>query len=256
MKTLLAAAVLLFAVGTEANDGERVKRCFEYTIEYEASISPCILEAKQGSASAQVRLGDMYFAGRGVPMVFTEAVKWYRMAAEQGDGNGLSKLGDMYYWGWGVKVNYKEAKRLKLLSVENGNIGNLYDVSKMYADGIGTRQDYKEAYILSLIPSKLYDVTDWNIDGDYNFEQYLTDIEIEEAKEEAVKRAKVLRKKYAKRDAYWEVKLYEGDGLCDNDKRTFWQYYCDFLKNDRDGLFKHFEEKFLKDKYPESRLYE
>ena len=40
--------------------------------------------AKQGDASAQDRLADMYYVGDGVPRDDAQAVYWYRKAAEQG----------------------------------------------------------------------------------------------------------------------------------------------------------------------------
>jgi TPR repeat protein len=40
--------------------------------------------AAQGDTSAQYNLGVMYDNGRGVAQDYTEAVKWYRLAAAQG----------------------------------------------------------------------------------------------------------------------------------------------------------------------------
>jgi TPR repeat protein len=48
--------------------------------------------AKQGSASAQYSLGEMYENGWGVPQNFESAVKWYRLAAEQGHASAQYKL--------------------------------------------------------------------------------------------------------------------------------------------------------------------
>ena len=41
--------------------------------------------AEQGFVKAQYNLGVMYANGHGVPQDYTEAVKWYRLAAEQGN---------------------------------------------------------------------------------------------------------------------------------------------------------------------------
>ena len=41
--------------------------------------------AEQGNAPAQYNLGLMYARGEGVPQDYTEAVKWFRLAAEQGN---------------------------------------------------------------------------------------------------------------------------------------------------------------------------
>ncbi|MDG1372525.1 MAG: SEL1-like repeat protein [Paracoccaceae bacterium] len=42
------------------------------------------LAADKGHANAQHNLGYSYDVGQGVPQDYSEAVKWYRLAAEQG----------------------------------------------------------------------------------------------------------------------------------------------------------------------------
>ncbi len=41
---------------------------------------------------AQVKLGEMYYKGHGVPQDYNEAVKWLRLAAEQGDAQAQELL--------------------------------------------------------------------------------------------------------------------------------------------------------------------
>ena len=60
------------------------------------------LDAKQGDASAQFRLGLRYTIGNGVPQDDQEAVRWYRLAAEQGHVAAQSSLGSKYAMGRGV----------------------------------------------------------------------------------------------------------------------------------------------------------
>lgn len=60
------------------------------------------LEAEQGNASAQSRLGALYGNGDGVPQDYVEAAKWYQRAAEQGDVFGQCKLSISYVLGKGV----------------------------------------------------------------------------------------------------------------------------------------------------------
>src|SRR5690606_27213409 len=50
---------------------------------------------------AQYHLGGMYDEGRGVPQSYTEAYKWFILAAEQGDIDAQLKLGIMYSEGRG-----------------------------------------------------------------------------------------------------------------------------------------------------------
>ena len=65
--------------------------------------------AEQGSAAAQLNLGNMYLYGEGVPQDYAEAVKWYRIAAEQGDAEAQAMLGIMYLNGEGVPQDNVQA---------------------------------------------------------------------------------------------------------------------------------------------------
>ncbi len=67
--------------------------------------------AKQGRPLAQFKLGIMYYKGRGVAQDYTEAVKWWRMAAEQGFAEALNNLGMMYGNGDGVPADFVEAHK-------------------------------------------------------------------------------------------------------------------------------------------------
>ena len=58
--------------------------------------------AKRGYANAQYNLGYMYSYGKGVKQNYSEAVKWYRLAAEQGNAKTQSNLNYMYEHGEGV----------------------------------------------------------------------------------------------------------------------------------------------------------
>lgn len=78
--------------------------------------------AEAGDTQSQFILGDMYLYGEGVPRNYTEAEKWYRVAAEQGLREAQSSLGYMYQSGVGVAQNYQEALRWHRLAAEQGLI--------------------------------------------------------------------------------------------------------------------------------------
>ncbi len=73
------------------------------------------------SVIAQFYLGDMYYNGHGVPQDYSEAVKWYRMAAEQGNADAQSALGVMYQDGRGVPRDFVEAARWYDKAAEQGD---------------------------------------------------------------------------------------------------------------------------------------
>ena len=53
----------------------------------------------------------MYFEGRGVSKDYTEALRWFRLAAKQGLAQAQYNLGHMYFEGQGVSKDYTEAIR-------------------------------------------------------------------------------------------------------------------------------------------------
>lgn len=56
-------------------------------------------------------MGVSYNFGMGVERNYTEAVKWFRMAAEQGNPDAQAYMGHAYAYGQGVKKNSAEALR-------------------------------------------------------------------------------------------------------------------------------------------------
>ena len=51
----------------------------------------------------------MHHKGEGVPQIYKEAVKWFRLSAEQGNASAQNMLGLMYGKGQGVLQDYSLA---------------------------------------------------------------------------------------------------------------------------------------------------
>lgn len=93
------------------------------------------LAAESGNTLAQVRLGQLYLAGRleGKP---EDAVQWLSQAAEAGDDVAQFQLGLLYLEGSGVPVDEREAARWLEVAAEQGhteaqnNIGSLYEAGR------------------------------------------------------------------------------------------------------------------------------
>jgi len=66
-------------------------------------------QAQQGDTEAQVRLGDLYSKGRGVPKDHTQARAWYEKAASQGHPMGQNNLAELYFAGLGGPPDYVRA---------------------------------------------------------------------------------------------------------------------------------------------------
>ena len=65
-------------------------------------------DAAQGQVYAQFNLGVVFAQGQGVPQDYTEAIKWYLLAAQQGNTDAQFNLGLMYTQGQGVPQSYAE----------------------------------------------------------------------------------------------------------------------------------------------------
>lgn len=103
------------------------------------------LAAAQDFSSAQVDLGVMYGLGQGVPQSDAEAIKWYRLAAEQGNARGQTNLAWKYYQGQGVAQDYAESVKWYRLAAEQGYDVAQYNLGVMTAKGVGLPQDYGKA---------------------------------------------------------------------------------------------------------------
>jgi TPR repeat protein len=95
----------------------------------------------------------MHQNGQGVPQDYTEAARWYRLAADQGLADAQSNLGQMYTLGNGVPQDYVEAARLYKLAADQGNASAQMSLGNAYANGVGVIQDYETAHMWANIAS-------------------------------------------------------------------------------------------------------
>lgn len=89
--------------------------------------------ADRGDVEAQVKLGRSYLLGSSGYLDYTEAAKWFKLAAIQGNAQAQEHLGSMYAEGLGVMHNKIRAAALLTLSAESGRASAslaLDDVSK------------------------------------------------------------------------------------------------------------------------------
>ena len=78
--------------------------------------------ARQGHATAQYNLGQMYENGHGVPQDYAQALAWYRRAAAwRGFANAQHSLGSMYANGHGVTQDYLQAYMWYSFAVDLGH---------------------------------------------------------------------------------------------------------------------------------------
>jgi TPR repeat protein len=76
-----------------------------------AELQDLLRRAEAGDVKAQYDLGESYYTGAGVPQDYSEAARWFRVAAERGNGQAQTTLGMMYAAGRGVPLDLVEALR-------------------------------------------------------------------------------------------------------------------------------------------------
>lgn len=100
-----------------------------------------------GVAEKQHILGDVYYKGEGVQQDYSEAFKWYRLAADQGLAESQHMLGAMYDQGNGMPQDYVKAVAWYRKAAEQGYAPAQLELGNNYADGDGIPQNFVEAYV-------------------------------------------------------------------------------------------------------------
>ncbi|KAM4842090.1 protein sel-1 homolog 2 isoform 3-T3 [Thomomys bottae] len=98
-----------------------------------------------GNAIGLYGLGLLHFHGKGIPVNYAEALKYFQKAAEKGWPNAQFQLGFMYYSGSGVWKDYKLAFKYFYLASQSGQPLAIYYLAEMYATGTGVLRSCRTA---------------------------------------------------------------------------------------------------------------
>jgi TPR repeat protein len=110
---ILTHSPLMGSSATSQAAEAALKRCEEAGSRGDPGNYWCERAARLGNATAQAHQGTWYsLLGR-----YTEAFRWYRLAADQGDAGGMLGLGRIYEFGEGVKEDLVEAFKWLSLGV-------------------------------------------------------------------------------------------------------------------------------------------
>jgi TPR repeat protein len=104
--------------------------------------------AESGSAKAQSYVGSMYESGRAVERNYTEAIRWFLLAAEQSDPYSQSHLGYLYEKGLGAARDEKVAAQWYAKAADQGDAWSQARLASMCRDGRGVAQDLQQAVVL------------------------------------------------------------------------------------------------------------
>ncbi|MDE6510788.1 MAG: sel1 repeat family protein [Muribaculaceae bacterium] len=112
---------------------------------YAEALQWCGLAARQGSADAQLILGDIYLYGKGIEEDHAEAARWYRKAAGQDVARAQLCIGTLLYCGDGVPQDYTEAFNWLSKAAEKGDAVAQFLLGEMYSSGDGVPASIEEA---------------------------------------------------------------------------------------------------------------
>jgi localization factor PodJL len=101
--------------------------------------------ALKGDPSAAYEIGVRYAEGKGVPVSYDDAAKWYDRAAQAGLVPAVFRLGTLYEKGLSVKKDIDIARRYYLQAAERGNAKAMHNLAVLDADGGGKGANYKSA---------------------------------------------------------------------------------------------------------------
>ncbi len=78
-------------------------------------------QAAKGNVDSLRKLGEMYLDGKGVPVQYENAIRYYRTAAEHGDADSLYQLGRCNELGLGVSISPDLAKNYYTRAAKQGS---------------------------------------------------------------------------------------------------------------------------------------
>jgi localization factor PodJL len=101
--------------------------------------------ALKGDATAAYEIAVRFAEGKGVPVNYDEAAKWYDRAAQAGVVPAIFRLGTFYEKGLAVTKDTDIARRYYLQAAERGNAKAMHNIAVLDADGGGKGANYKSA---------------------------------------------------------------------------------------------------------------
>lgn len=113
--------------------------------ENSANLQDLLMNAQRGDPSSQYRLGVIFNDGKFLERDYTQAAKWYALAANQGHVKAQLYLGLLFQNGQGVKQNFEKAAKCYSRAAEGGDSKAQYYLGLLYLAGKGVEQNSGEA---------------------------------------------------------------------------------------------------------------
>ena len=113
--------------------------------ENSVNLQDLLMNAQRGDARSQYRLGVIFNDGKFLERDYTQAAKWYALAANQGHVKAQLYLGLLFQNGQGVKQNFEKAAKCYSRAAEQGDSKAQYYLGLLYLAGKGVQQNDDEA---------------------------------------------------------------------------------------------------------------
>jgi uncharacterized protein len=98
-------------------------------------IQLCRDAALQGNALACLKLGELYFHGRGVEKDEKKAFEFFKVAALKGNGEAIKNLGAFYEFGFPGIIDQDITKAVQLYK-SAAELGNIYAQNRLKVLGL------------------------------------------------------------------------------------------------------------------------
>ena len=130
------------AVGNSAIEDPRAN-----AVPFEESTRELRQLAEGGDASAQNKLGLLYYEGKGVPQNHRKAKEWFDKAVEQGHTGAQVNLGTLYLRGEGAPQSSQMALFWFARAAAHEDPLAFAKLGMMYSQGRGVLQDFIQAHM-------------------------------------------------------------------------------------------------------------
>jgi TPR repeat protein len=127
-----------FAIAYACSHDPTAKPDYHCAVQWDQTVAD-----RNGRAANE--LGWFYEFGRGVPVDFAQALKWYKRAVALGNTDAYDNIGNLYYYGRGVSSDYGQARVWFDRGAAYGDDRAEYDLGELYDDGLGVAQSDEDA---------------------------------------------------------------------------------------------------------------
>src|SRR5260221_4616856 len=93
----------------------------------------------------QLRVGEMFYAGKIVPEDWQQAVNWFVKAARAGNPDSINRIGELWAAGVDGAPDSKEAARWYRRAATKGSVADQLNIGRAYEKGDGVGKDLVQA---------------------------------------------------------------------------------------------------------------